>query len=54
MLINSAGGEVRGEEEGGGREEGEGGRRGRGEALDTDPFSSCMVSPLDLAFGRER
>ena len=25
-----------------------------GEALDTDPFSSCMVSPLDLAFGRER
>ena len=27
---------------------------GGGEALDTDPFSSCMVRPLDLAFGRER
>ena len=27
---------------------------GGGEALDSDPFSSCMVSPLDLAFGRER
>ena len=34
----------------------QGGRmgKGRGEALDTDPFSSCMVSLLDLAFGRER
>ena len=42
MLINSAGGE------------GGGGARWRGEALDTDPFSSCMVSLLDLAFGRER